>query len=141
MELDIMPIGSDSAMKEICILAAVRDSLQYYYIQLADVADSLSNGIFLVNRTINRKISAGETRAVTWDENRWHHIRIERDIVKRTFRVFFQDMKVPLMESKDYELVMGYVGFGGFVGSGGFDNIRIWAPTSIPEECPIFETE
>lgn len=139
MELDVMPISSMDSLKEICILAAVRDSLQYYYFQLADKTDSLSNGIFLVNRTARSKVSSSDPEPFAWNEDKWHHIRIERDIVNRTFTVYWQNMAEPVMESVDFELVMGHIGFGGFKGSGGFDNIRIWAPTSIPEESQVFE--
>jgi len=141
MELDVMPLSSGNGLKEICILSVVRDSLQYYYMQLANVTDSLSNGIFLVNRTTCSKISVSEPEPFAFTENKWNHVRIERDIVRRTFKVYWQNMPEPVMESRDFELVMGYIGFGGYAGSGGFDNIRIWAPTSIPEDCLIFQTK
>jgi hypothetical protein len=37
------------------------------------------------------------------------------------------------------ELIMGYIGFGSISGQGRIDNIKIWAPTSIPEKLTIFK--
>jgi hypothetical protein len=34
---------------------------------------------------------------------------------------------------------MGYIGFGTSGGQGMIDNIKIYAPTSIPEETNIFQ--
>lgn len=138
MEVDLLTFGSEENTKELCVLAAIRDSLQYYYIQLSGIADSSSNGIFLVNEAAGKNITSVNPEPFVWNENKWHHLRIERNIVQRTIHVYYDDMSNPLMVSKDYELVMGYVGFGSFTGSGGVDNIRIWAPTSIHEEIRIF---
>lgn len=141
MEVDLMPLGSDSNISEICILLSIKDSLQYYYIQLADISDENMHGIFLVNRSPRVKIAPDSTD--TWispgfNKSEWYKIRIERDIVRRTIKVFYKDMKNPILESRDYELVMGHVGFGAFSGSGCIDNVKIWAPTHIPEKTTIF---
>jgi len=42
------------------------------------------------------------------------------------------------MESKDYKLVMGYIGFASITGNAAVDNVKIWAPTVITEKAAIF---
>jgi hypothetical protein len=47
-------------------------------------------------------------------------------------------MKKPVMTTRNPVLVMGYIGFGSFASAGRIDNIKVWAPTSIPEEADFF---
>ncbi|MBN1159206.1 MAG: hypothetical protein JXA61_07480 [Bacteroidales bacterium] len=141
MEADLMPLGSDSLVSEICILLGIKDSLQYYYVQLANKINENTQGVFLVNKSHRLKITGDSTDKgihSVFDKSTWYKIRIERDIVQRTIKVFYKDMTNPIMESRDYELVMGYIGFGAFSGSGCIDNLKIWAPTYIPEKTEIF---
>jgi len=54
-------------------------------------------------------------------------------------KVYCDNMKNPVMTSRDPDLVMGFIGFGAGSGSACVDNIKIWGPTSIPAAFPIFE--
>lgn len=134
MEADIMPGNDTDAVHEICLFLGMKYPLKYYYVQLSSVSDSLQNGIFLLKNQKLIRLTGDSTNPVTWNKSKWHKIRLERNIVRRTIRVFLEDMTVPLMEVKDYELIMGSVGFGSFSGSARFDNIKIWAPTVLTEE-------
>lgn len=138
MEADLMPLGADSILNEICIYLSFRDSIQYYYVQLANIANENTYGVFLVNKSPRIKITSDSTENTAFNKDIWYKLRIERDIIQRTIKVFCNNMQTPVLESKNYELVMGYIGFGAFSGSGCVDNIKIWAPTYIPEKTQIF---
>lgn len=138
MEADLMPLGADSTLNEICIYLSFKDSLQYYYVQLASITNENTYGVFLVNKSPRIKISSDSTENPVFNKDTWYKLRIERNIIQRTIKVFFNNMKNPVLESKNFELVMGYIGFGAFAGSGCVDNIKIWAPTHIPEKTQIF---
>jgi hypothetical protein len=71
---------------------------------------------------------------VNWKVNKWQKLRLERNIVRRSILVFVDDMLHPVLQVKDYELVMGQVGLGSVSTPARFDNIKIWAPTVIPNE-------
>jgi hypothetical protein len=132
MEADIMPDEDSTGSREACVFLGFRNSSQYYLVQLADHSDSASHGIFLMKNSLLKKLS-DSAKAITWAQNKWSKIRLERNITRRTIKVFVDDMTTPFMQVTDYELVMGSVGIGSFTGPVSFDNIRIWAPTYITD--------
>lgn len=134
LEADVMPHADTNGFSEICLFVGLKDYSNYYCIQLANKSDSLTHGIYVVKKSVIKKLTAPDAPPVAWKADKWQHIRLERNIVKRTIIVYAGDMQQPLLQIKDYELVMGSVGFGSFAGAGQIDNIRIWAPTVISEE-------
>ena len=133
LEIDVTPEADSNGLSEVCLFLGMRDLTRYYYVQLSSRSDSSTNGIFLVKNSVTSKLTDDAVQPVVWVNKKWHKIRLERNIVRRTIRVFVDEMTIPLLETKDYELVMGSVGIGSFVSPGRFDNIKIWAPTVISE--------
>lgn len=134
LEADVMPEAGTNGISEVCLFLGFKDKSKYYYVQLANRCDSSNHGIFVVKNSLTTRLTGPGEQPVTWNGNKWHKIRLERNIVKRTIAVYLDDMKHPVLQTKDYELVMGSVGFGSFTGPGRIDNIKIWAPTVISEE-------
>jgi len=134
LEVDVMPLKDSLGTAEICLFLGLRDLSKYYYVQLANLADSAMNGIFLVRKNIPVRLTGEEERTAIWKQNKWHKVRLVRDIVRRTIVVYLDNMTVPHMLIKDYELIMGSVGLGSVAGSARFDNVKIWAPTVMTEE-------
>ena len=134
LEADVIAGNDSSEIHEACLFLGVRDLTKYYYVQLANLADSVHHGIFLIKDTVISKLTDGSEDPVAWSESKWHKVRLERNIIKRTILVYVDDMTNPLMQVKNYELVMGAIGIGTFSGSARFDNIKIWAPTVITDE-------
>jgi hypothetical protein len=134
LEADLMPVPDSSGYRESCLFLGMRDSTRYYYIRLASQSDPGNHGIYLVRNSLVTRLTGISEQPMKWKENKWHKIRLERDIVKRTIVIYVDDMKHPALQIKDYELIMGMVGIGTSFSSGRFDNIRIWAPTVISNE-------
>lgn len=134
LEAQVMPEIDSGGLGEICLFVGVKDLSNYYCIQLANRCDSLHHGIYVVKKSVIRRLTGAESAPVAWESGKWQRIRVERNIVKRTILVYVGDARQPVLQCKDYELVMGSVGFGSFAGSGKIDNIRIWAPTVIRDE-------
>jgi len=133
LEAEIMPLESPSVPWELSIMLDIKDSTKYYYILLA--GDSAADpGIYLVSNSVPHKLPLRVSVPVTLRTDSWQKIRVERNIVRRTIRVFAGSMEKPVMEAKDYELIMGYIGFGTLRGTARFDNISVWAPTVIVPE-------
>jgi hypothetical protein len=139
LEVDLMQTGPEGEGRDMCIFFSIKDSLRYYYIHLAAQANDSSHGIFLVKNAPRYRVSDWQSAGITWGIHKWHKVRIARNIVNRSVMVYCDNMKNPVMTSRDPELVMGYIGFGSFNDPGCIDNIKIWAPTSIPEEANFFE--
>ena len=66
-------------------------------------------------------------------------MRIERTLEDGAIRVFFDNMKEPIMVAEDQHFDFGRVGFGSFDDTGMATNIRIWAPKRAPERKGFFE--
>jgi hypothetical protein len=138
LEADIMQPEKEYENGDICIFFSVKDSIQYYYVQLANTADDYNHGIFLVKKDSCKKVSEQQNNGISLSDEKWHKVRIVRNIVNRSVLVYADDMSTPVMTSRNPELVMGYIGFGSLDDGGRIDNIKIWAPTSIPDEATFF---
>jgi hypothetical protein len=134
LEADVMPEVDTLGFGEICLFLGIRDQGRYYCIQLASRCDSLTHGIYIVKDSTLKKLTPPDALPVMWKKDKWQKVRLVRDIVARTILIYVGDMEKPLLQAKDFALVMGSVGFGSFSGAGQVDNIRIWAPTVISEE-------
>jgi hypothetical protein len=134
LEADVMPKADTNGFRETCLFLGMKDQTRYYYIQLASRCDSGSHGIYLVKGSVITRLTGDSEQPVTWKKDTWHKIRLVRNIVKRTIMVFVDDMTHPVLQTKDYEFVIGMVGFGSYSNPVRFDNIKIWAPTIISEE-------
>jgi len=134
LEANVMPEADTNGFRETCLFLGMKDKNRYYYVQLASQCDSAHHGIYLVKNSVPSRLTGISEKAISWKDNKWHKLRLERNIVKRTILVFVDDMIHPVMQIKDYELVMGMVGLGSFTSPCRFDNIKIWAPTVISEE-------
>jgi hypothetical protein len=134
LEADVMPQIDTLGFGEICLFLGIKDQSRYYCIQLASRCDSLTHGIYVVKDSTVKKLTSPDALPVVWKEDKWQKVRLVRDIVTRTILIYVGDMEKPLLQTKDYALVMGSVGFGSFSGAGQIDNVRIWAPTVIREE-------
>lgn len=134
LEADIMPYADQSGFKEACLFLGLKDTTKYYYIHLPAETDSIRPAIYVLKNALVKRLTENDIPSLAWTEDKWHKVRIERNIVSRTIRVFVDNMTMPLMYIKDYELVMGSIGFGSAKCGARFDNISIWAPTVIQEE-------
>ena len=107
---------------------------------MASKADPNAHNIFLVNDEPRTNIAATTTEGIDWgSKNEWHKVRLERDLQSGKIKVFFNDMKTPIMETEDKHFDYGYIGFGSFDDTGKFDNIKIWGPEPAPKQDGFFK--
>ncbi len=140
LEADFQPAGPGNDQLDLCIFFGLRDSLHFYYVHLlSNPVDS--QNIFIVNNADKTGIATKTDAGIKLSGNKWHKLRVERNIVTKTITVFVNNMSNPLMTAKDKTLIMGYTAFGSFEGCGRIDNINIYAPTAIPVETDIFTSQ
>jgi hypothetical protein len=133
LEADILPGNMEAASGECCLFLGMKDTTRYYFVLLSTDPSNDHQGIYLVKNSVRKKLTLKTSSPRPLNANAWQKIRVERNIVTRTIRVFAGDMQLPLMEVKDYELVMGSVGFGALNSPLSLDNLSVWAPTMIEE--------
>jgi hypothetical protein len=133
LEVDVYP-DSRQGSPDVCFFLGLKDSTRYYFVLLSTTAANASQGVYLVKNSIPAKLPERISTARALLPDIWQKIRVERNITRRTIRVFAGEMNEPVLEIRNYELVMGRIGFGSLNGSVSFDNLSVWAPTVIPEE-------
>jgi hypothetical protein len=119
-----MQTGKEYGHRDLCFFFGYQDSSHFYYVHLATVADPHANSIFLVNGAPRVSIAQKRTNGTDWKTG-FHRIRIVRNVETGTIRVYFNDMKVPVMETVDKTFLVGEVGLGSFDDTGDFDNLSI----------------
>ncbi len=132
IEVSLMQSG-DSAGGDARILFGMKDSLKYYLVSISSTGEEQHNGIFVVEDAQPVRIPCTQNIYTGLKTGKWHKVRIERNIVDTSVRIYFNDMTAPYLETKDRTFIMGYIGFGFGSGKGGIDDIKIWSQTSIPE--------
>jgi hypothetical protein len=133
LEMDVNP-GTHQSPSDICFFLGLKDSTRYYFILLSTSPGNDMQGIYLVKNSVPTKLPERISTSRALMPNAWQKIRVERNITRRTVRVYAGEMSEPMLEIQNYELVMGRIGFGSLNSDAAFDNLSVWAPTVIPEE-------
>ncbi len=136
LEADLIQTGKEYGHRDMCVFYGIQDPAHFYYTHIATKADPNAHNTFIVNGGPRTNIALATTSGVNWGLGVWHHIRLERNISSGTIRVYFDDMKTPIMQAEDRTFGVGWIGFGSFDDTGKVDNIRVWAPQA-PETRPI----
>lgn len=138
LEAEVIQTGRRYAHRDLCFFFGVQNRANYYYVHLATRADPHAHNIFLVNDAPRVKIAQRTTKGVHWGEGVWHKVRIERTLKDGRIRVYFDDMRHPIMEAVDKHFGAGLIGFGSFDDTGKFTHIRIWGPALVPPQTGFF---
>ena len=124
LDVDAMQTGREYGHRDLCFFFGYQDPAHFYYVHLATKADAHANSIFLVNGEPRVSIAQKRTNGTDWASG-YHHIRIERDTESGSIKVYFNNMKEPVMETVDKTFLHGSVGVGSFDDTGHFDNLTI----------------
>jgi hypothetical protein len=139
LEADLLQTGRDYDHRDLCVFFGVRDPEHYNYVHLATMADDSAHQVHLVDGADRRAVTTARTFGVEWGRDRWHHVRVERDLSRERLRVFFDRSEHPVLEARDVTLGEGWIGLGSFDDVGCFDNVRLWAPRFRVESPGFFE--
>jgi hypothetical protein len=131
LEVDLEQTSIEYPHRDMCLFFNMKNPTNYYYVHIASVADPHAHTIILVNDEPQANITSKVSDGIQWG-NQWHKVRIERDVKVGIIKVFFDNMKIPIMEATDTHFDSGYVGFGSFDDSGLIDNIKLWGEEVNP---------
>ncbi len=137
MEATIMLTG-ESEIQPLWFLTGIKDSLNYYCLNISQVAGVDSIHGYAILRGEPREINIKINSPVSLKPDKWYKVRIERDIINPAVKIFIGDLKTPVMEINDRTFIMGYIGFGISSGSVRIGNINIWSQTSFPQPAGFF---
>jgi hypothetical protein len=125
LEVKMLSTTADYNHRDLCLIFGHQDPSHFYYVHLANQADENANSIFIVDGKPRVSIANTRTSGTKWDD-RWHTVRLVRDVNNGTIEVFFDYKPEPIMTAIDRRLVWGRIGVGSFDDTGQFDDIRLW---------------
>ena len=138
LEVDLMQTGREYGHRDMCLFFGFQTPTNFYYTHIATAADANAHNIFIVNGKPRTNIAKKTTKGVNWGLGIWHKVRLERTLADGVIRVFFDDMKEPIMVAEDKTFGAGYIGFGSFDDTGMLDNIRIHGPKVETKKAGFF---
>jgi hypothetical protein len=131
--------GREYGHRDLCLFFGATSSTNFYYVHIASKADEHANNIFIVNDEPRKSIGTKTTQSTDWGKvDSWHKVRIERELVSGSIKVYFDDIKTPIMEATDIHFTEGHIGIGSFDDTGKFDNIKIWSNNVIETKKGFF---
>ncbi|MFO7655549.1 MAG: hypothetical protein R6W78_00625 [Bacteroidales bacterium] len=116
----------------------VKDTLNYYCLRILTHTGENDTLLFAKLKGRHKKIDTKTNSAIAWVPGKWHKLRIERDIVATSLKLYFDNMKTPCIVMVDRTFIMGYIGFGPGATTTRISNIKIWSQTSIPQPAKFF---
>jgi len=105
------------------------DTLHFYYAHLSGDRGSeqpVHNGVFIVDGAPRRRV-AGLDAAPALPDREWHRIRLLRNALTGSIRVFVDDEAQPRFSLQDSTFTCGKVGLGSFDETGDFAHVTLTA--------------
>lgn len=125
LEADVLSTSREYPHRSMTMFFGYQDPAHFYYVHFGKKTDDHANQIFIVNDAPRIKISTKTTPGTNWDDA-WHHVKIERNVTSGEIKIFFDDMKNPVMEAVDKTFLWGQVGVGSFDDIGNWDDVKLW---------------
>lgn len=105
------------------------DTMHFYYVHLSQdrgTEQAVHNGVFIVNGGSRERI-AGLEAPPALPDRAWHRVRILRNALTGSIRVFVDDNNEPLFSVNDTTFRCGQMGLGSFDETGDFADVRLEA--------------
>lgn len=139
LEAELQSTVKPYGHQDMCLFYGFAGTNQFYYTHLAVAADPHAHNIFVVTNAARLAIARQTTQGVTWGENQWHKVRLERRTADGSIKVYFDDLARPIMVAEEKTLTRGALGFGSFDDKGRIRNIRVWGPGASEEKTGFFQ--
>ncbi|NQT82896.1 hypothetical protein HQ563_07730 [bacterium] len=124
-EAKLKSTNEEYGHRDLCLFFGYQDASHFYYVHLGSKADANANSIFIVNGEPRVSIAKTRTSGTKWDD-KYHLVRVVRNVKNGNIKVFFDDMKKPVMTASDKTFAWGRLGLGSFDDTGNFDDVRVW---------------
>ena len=125
LEADVLSTAREYDHRSMTMIFGYQDPAHFYYVHFGKKTDDHANQIFIVNDAPRVKISTKTTPGTNWDDH-WHHVKIERNTATGDIKIYFDDMKEPVMTAVDKTFTWGQVGLGSFDDVGNWDDVKLW---------------
>lgn len=109
--------------RDCCVFFGYQDDQHFYYVHLGAKPDPHSGQIMIVKEAPRLALTKNE-KLTPWDD-KWHTVKVSRNLAEGTIKVFFDDMAQPHMEVVDRTFGAGRVGIGSFDDLNAFDDVVV----------------
>jgi hypothetical protein len=138
LEADLLSTIREYPHRDMCLFFGFESPTKFYYCHLGSRIDAISHNVLIVKAAPRLPITKKRSDGVKWGEGVWHHIRLERKLADGSIKLFFDDMKEPVMSAEDKTFGEGAIGFGSFDDTGKVRHIRIWGPSAVEKKSKFF---
>lgn len=125
LEANVLSTAREYPHRSMTMIFGYQDPAHFYYVHFGKATDDHANQIFIVNDAPRVKISTKTTDGTPWDDH-WHHVKIERNVETGDIKIYFDDMKEPVMTAVDKTFAWGQIGLGSFDDVGNYDDVKLW---------------
>lgn len=144
LDVELMSTIKPYAHQDMCLFFGFEATNRFYYTHIAVKpdpikAESHAHDIFIVNDAPRLAIAKEVSNGVTWGDNVWHKVRVERKQSTGVIKVYYDDLSKPIMTGEDKTFGSGYIGFGSFDDTGKIDNIKIYSPKVETKKTDFFQ--
>lgn len=129
----VRSINDTGNHRDCCVFFAHKDAEHFYYVHLGAKPDPASGQIMIVDGAPRRPLTENK-KEVPWDD-KWHTVKLVRELATGGIRVYFDDMQTPHMTVDDKTFDIGQVGIGSFDDMNEFDDIKLYAKTTPPTKA------
>jgi hypothetical protein len=109
--------------RDCCVFFNYQNPTNYYYVHLGAKPDPHSGQIMIVKDAPRLALTENKKKT-PWDD-KWHDVKVVRNSKKGTIKIYFDDMKKPLMTTKDKTFGKGRIGIGSFDDMDAFDQVEL----------------
>ncbi|MEO2046354.1 MAG: hypothetical protein ABGX16_07255 [Pirellulales bacterium] len=125
LHVRVMTTARDYGHRSMCLFFGYQDPSHFYYVHLGQKMDDHANQIFIVDSAARTKISTKTTAGTPWDD-RWHNIKVVRNVDSGLIEIYWDDMEQPIMTAQDRSFPSGRVGLGSFDDTGNWDDFELY---------------
>lgn len=138
VEAELLSTKQEYPHRDMCLFFGFTAPAKFYYCHIGSRIDAISHNVLIVNDAPRAPITKKRSDGVKWGEGAWHHVRLERKLADGSIRLFFDDMKEPIMTAQDKTFGEGGIGFGSFDDTGKVRHVRIWGPALTEKKGKSF---
>ena len=138
MDVECQETAKESPHRDMVFVFGYQSPARFYYTHIATKQDDHANQIFIVNDAPRTKISKAANAGNDWGTDAWRTVRVSRKPADGTIRVYFDDLKKPIMEAPDKTFGAGWIGFGTFDDTCRVRKVTVWAPAAEGGAKPQF---
>jgi hypothetical protein len=138
IDCEALQTGREYGHRDMIFVFGFQNPANYYYVHIATKGDDNANQIFIVKDAPRKKISKTTNAGNDWGLNKWHKVRIVRNVSSGDIHVYFDDMDKPIMTANDKTHGAGWAGLGSFDDTGKITNLKLTG-TATDAAAPEFK--